>query len=259
MPALVELEHVRRIYRMGDVEVVALADISIAILRGQFVSIMGASGSGKSTLMNVIGCLDRPTSGRYLLDGTDVAQLSRNELARIRNDMIGFVFQHFNLLARTSARENVEVPLVYADVSARERRERSMHALERVGMAERARHHPNQLSGGQQQRVAIARALVNDPKLILADEPTGALDSRAGMELMELFQQLGTTGITIVLVTHEAEIGRCAERALTMRDGRIVGDIAQRPVGAAAVLAAAAPRVPEASGPLAARPTEVRA
>jgi putative ABC transport system ATP-binding protein len=236
MPALVELEHVGRIYRMGDVEVVALADVTLAIPRGQFVSIMGASGSGKSTLMNVIGCLDRPTSGRYLLDGTDVARLSRNDLARIRNDTIGFVFQHFNLLARTSARENVEVPLIYADVSARERRERAMRALERVGMAARARHYPNQLSGGQQQRVAIARALVNDPKLILADEPTGALDSRAGMELMELFQDLGSTGITIVLVTHEAEVGRCAERALTMRDGRVVADVIQQPVAATAVL-----------------------
>ena len=237
MQALLELEHVRKIYRMGDVEVVALADLSLVVPRGQFVSIMGASGSGKSTLMNLIGCLDRPTSGRYLLDGVDVSRLSPNQLAKIRNEMIGFVFQHFNLLARTSARENVEVPLIYAEVSARERRDRAMRALERVGIADRAHHQPNQLSGGQQQRVAIARALVNDPKLILADEPTGALDSRASMELMELFQALGASGITIVLVTHELDIGRCAERAITMRDGRIVGDALQHPRAAAALLA----------------------
>ncbi|HEU4727919.1 MAG TPA: ABC transporter ATP-binding protein [Kofleriaceae bacterium] len=232
MPALVQLEHVTRIYRMGEIDVVALSDVSLEIPRGQFVSIMGASGSGKSTLMNVIGCLDRATSGRYLLDGIDVSQLSRNQLARIRNETIGFVFQHFNLLARTSARENVEVPLIYADVPARERRERALHALARVGMADRAEHQPNQLSGGQQQRVAIARALVNGPKLILADEPTGALDSRAGMDVMQLFQELGASGITIAVVTHEADIARCAERTLTMRDGRIVSDLAQRPVAA---------------------------
>ena len=237
---LIELEHVAKIYRMGEVDVVALDDVSLAIPRGQFVSIMGASGSGKSTLMNVIGCLDRPTRGRYLLDGADVAQLPRNQLAKIRNETIGFVFQHFNLLARTSARENVEVPLIYANVSARERRARALRALERVGMAARAKHQPNQLSGGQQQRVAIARALVNDPKLILADEPTGALDSRASMELMELFQQLGASGITIVLVTHEADIGRCAQRALVMRDGKIVGDTLQTPLAASAMLGEAA-------------------
>jgi putative ABC transport system ATP-binding protein len=236
MPAQVQLEHVTKIYRMGDVEVIAMSDVSLEIPRGQFVSIMGASGSGKSTLMNVIGCLDRPTSGRYLLGGVDVGALSRNELAKIRNETIGFVFQHFNLLARTNARENVEVPLIYADVSAGERRERALRALERVGMSDRARHQPNQLSGGQQQRVAIARALVNDPELILADEPTGALDSRSGMEVMGLFQQLGATGITIVLVTHETDVGRCAERALTMRDGKIVRDIAQVPIAATAML-----------------------
>ena len=237
MSDLVQLEHVGKIYRMGDVEVAALVDVSLAIPGGQFVSIMVASGSGKSTLMNVIGCLDRPSTGRYLLDGVDVGGLSRNERAKIRNETIGFVFQHFNLLPRTSARENVEVPLIYADVSARRRRELAMRALERVGIADRAAHQPNQLSGGQQQRVAIARALVNDPKLILADEPTGALDSRASMELMALFQELGASGITIVLVTHEADIGRCAERAITMRDGRIVSDAAQQPTAAAAILA----------------------
>jgi putative ABC transport system ATP-binding protein len=242
MAALIELDHVGKIYRMGDVEVVALDAVSLAVPRGQFVSIMGASGSGKSTLMNLIGCLDRPTSGRYLLDGVDVSRLSPNQLAKIRNETIGFVFQHFNLLARTSARENVEVPLIYADVSARERRERAMRALERVGIADRARHQPNQLSGGQQQRVAIARALVNDPKLILADEPTGALDSRASMELMGLFQALGASGITIVLVTHEPDIGRCAERAIAMRDGRIVRDAPQRPRPAVAMLSELEPR-----------------
>ena len=239
MSSLILLEHVGKIYRMGDIDVVALNDVSLAVPRGQFVSIMGASGSGKSTLMNLVGCLDRPTSGRYLLDGVDVSRLSRNQLAKIRNETIGFVFQHFNLLARTSARENVEVPLIYADVPARERRERAMRALARVGIADRAHHLPNQLSGGQQQRVAIARSLVNDPKLILADEPTGALDSRASMELMELFQSLGASGITIVLVTHEADIGLCAERAITMRDGRIVTDLVQQPRAAAAMLARA--------------------
>ncbi|HSN27897.1 MAG TPA: ABC transporter ATP-binding protein [Kofleriaceae bacterium] len=233
---LIDLQHVTKVYTMGEVEVVALDDVSLQIPRGQFVSIMGASGSGKSTLMNIIGCLDRPTRGRYLLDGHDVAALPRNQLARIRNVTIGFVFQHFNLLARTSARENVEVPLIYANVSARDRRERAMRALARVGMEDRAKHQPNQLSGGQQQRVAIARALVNDPKLILADEPTGALDSRASMELMQLFQELGSSGITIVLVTHEADIGRCAERTLLMRDGKIVRDALQTPLAAAAML-----------------------
>jgi putative ABC transport system ATP-binding protein len=232
---LIELDHVTKIYTIGEVDVVALNDVSLAIARGEFVSIMGASGSGKSTLMNVIGCLDRPTSGRYLLDGIEVAQLSRNQLAEIRNHTIGFVFQHFNLLPRTSARENVELPLVYAGhISASQRRERAMRSLARVGLAERAEHHPNQLSGGQLQRVAIARALVNDPKLILADEPTGALDSRTSMELMELFQKLGASGITIVLVTHEAEVGRCAQRTITMRDGRILTDAEQRPQVAAA-------------------------
>jgi putative ABC transport system ATP-binding protein len=202
-------------------------------------AIMGASGSGKSTLMNIIGCLDRPTSGRYLLDGRDVAGLGRSELAQIRNEMMGFVFQHFNLLSRTSARENVELPLVYAEVSsASERAARAIEALARVGLADRAEHHPNQLSGGQQQRVAIARALVNRPKIILADEPTGALDSRASMELMALFQELGRSGITIILVTHEPDIGRCAERILRMRDGRIVSDTHQEPLVAETSLSA---------------------
>jgi putative ABC transport system ATP-binding protein len=233
--ALVELEHVTRIYRMGDMELRALDDVSLEIPQGQFVAIMGASGSGKSTLMNIIGCLDRPTSGRYRLDGHDVGDLTRNELARIRNETIGFVFQHFNLLSRTSARENVELPLLYGGrMHARERTDRAQAALERVGLGSRADHAPNQLSGGQQQRVAIARALVNRPKLILADEPTGALDTRTSMEIMQLFQELGKTAITIVLVTHEADIGRCAERVITMRDGRVISDTLQTPVKAAA-------------------------
>jgi putative ABC transport system ATP-binding protein len=233
-PLLIELEHVHKIYSLGEVEVVALDDVSLQIPTGQFVAVMGASGSGKSTLMNVIGCLDRPTTGVYRLAGREVSHLQRNELARIRNETIGFVFQHFNLLARTTARENVELPLLYTSMPARERTERAMAALERVGLAERADHTPNQLSGGQQQRVAIARALVNDPKLILADEPTGALDSRSGMEIMELFQTLGRTGITNVVVTHEPHVGSCAERMITMRDGRIISDVAQQPAMAAA-------------------------
>jgi len=195
---------------------------------------MGASGSGKSTLMNLIGCLDRPTTGIYRLAGRAVGGLARDDLARIRNQMIGFVFQHFNLLARTSARENVELPLLYSNVPPRERTARALAALERVGLAGRADHTPNQLSGGQQQRVAIARAIVNDPKIILADEPTGALDSRSGMEIMELFQSLGRTGITNVVVTHEPHVGSCAERMITMSDGRVISDVAQRPVLAAA-------------------------
>ncbi len=228
---LIALDGVGKIYLLGDVEVHALRDVSLDIRQGEFVAIMGASGSGKSTLMNIIGCLDRPTSGRYLLDGREVGGLARNELARIRNETMGFVFQHFNLLARTSARENVELPLLYAGVvSARERAARSVAALARVGIADRADHHPNQLSGGQQQRVAIARALVNEPKVILADEPTGALDSRTSMEVMELFQELGRSGITIIVVTHEPDIGRCAERVLLMRDGRILSDARQRPI-----------------------------
>jgi putative ABC transport system ATP-binding protein len=195
---------------------------------------MGASGSGKSTLMNVIGCLDRPTRGDYRLAGREVATLTPNALARLRNEMLGFVFQSFNLLPRTSARENVELPLLYSGIPARDRVARALAALDRVGLAGRADHTPGQLSGGQQQRVAIARALVNDPKLILADEPTGQLDSRASMELMHLLQDLVHEGITIALVTHEPDIGRCAERVITMRDGKIISDALQAPARAAA-------------------------
>jgi putative ABC transport system ATP-binding protein len=234
MTALIELEHVSKIYAAGETELRALDDVSVAIPAGQFVAVMGASGSGKSTLMNVMGCLDRPTRGTYRLAGREISDLPRNELARIRNQMLGFVFQSFNLLPRTSARENVELPLLYADVPAHERATRALAALARVGLAERADHTPGQLSGGQQQRVAIARALVNDPKLILADEPTGQLDSRASMDLMHLMQDLVRGGITIVLVTHEPDIGQCAERVLTMRDGKLISDAVQAPIQAAA-------------------------
>jgi putative ABC transport system ATP-binding protein len=234
MSNLIEIEHVSKIYVTGETEVRALDDVSLVVPAGQFVAVMGASGSGKSTLMNVIGCLDRPTSGVYRLAGRSVGDLPRNELARIRNELIGFVFQSFNLLPRTSARENVELPLLYAGKASHDRTRRALAALARVGLADRAEHTPGKLSGGQQQRVAIARALVTDPKVILADEPTGQLDSRASMELMRLLQELVATGITIVLVTHEPDIGRCAERVITMRDGKIVSDAMQTPVRAAA-------------------------
>jgi putative ABC transport system ATP-binding protein len=227
--ALIELEKVVKVYQMGDVEVRALDGVSLTVEQGEFVAVMGASGSGKSTLMNIIGCLDRPTSGRYRLAGREVARLKRNELAKIRNETLGFVFQHFNLLSRTSARENVELPLLYSGVSSgKERSQLALEALARVGLGDRSEHEPNQLSGGQQQRVAIARALVNGPQVILADEPTGALDSRTSMEVMHLFQQLARSGITLVLVTHEPDIGRCADRVITMRDGRVLSDQRQR-------------------------------
>jgi ABC-type lipoprotein export system ATPase subunit len=234
---LIELEHVSKIYTAGDTEVRALDDVSLAVPAGQFVAVMGASGSGKSTLMNVIGCLDRPTSGSYRLLGRAIGGLSRNELARLRNQLLGFVFQSFNLLPRTSALDNVALPLLYAmsgQGHARVRFERSRAVLDKLGLRDRERNTPGQLSGGQQQRVAIARALVNDPKVILADEPTGQLDSRASMELMRLLQELARAGITIVLVTHEPDIGQCAERVITMRDGKIISDVAQQPARAAA-------------------------
>ncbi len=237
--ALIELDEVTKTYRLGDSELHALDHVSLSVSEGDFVAIMGASGSGKSTLMNVLGCLDRPTSGSYVLDGQDVSLLDRNERAEIRNHEIGFVFQSFNLLARTSALENVELPLVYADVGTKERKERALHALARVGLGERADHHPNQLSGGQQQRVAIARALVTSPKMILADEPTGNLDSRSSEEIMAVFQDLGRSGITIVLVTHENDIAACAARVIVMRDGRIIDDHRQTPKTARAAVSSA--------------------
>jgi putative ABC transport system ATP-binding protein len=232
MSALIELEGITKRYVMGDVEVHALRGVSLAIETGDFVAIMGSSGSGKSTLMNLLGCLDRPTSGRYLLGGREVSRLGRNELADIRNRTLGFVFQSFNLLARTSALENVELPLIYADVGGRERRRRAKAALERVGLGDRLDHHPSQLSGGQQQRVAIARALVSEPKVILADEPTGNLDSRTSIEIMALFQQLGRSGITVILVTHEPDIAEFASRVIVVRDGRVQSDKVRAPVPA---------------------------
>ncbi|HKD42742.1 MAG TPA: ABC transporter ATP-binding protein [Myxococcaceae bacterium] len=229
---LIQIDGVAKVYQMGDVEVRALRGVTLKVQQGEFVAIMGASGSGKSTLMNIIGCLDRPTKGRYLLEGHEVSNLSRDELARIRNRTIGFVFQSFNLLSRTTALENVELPLVYAGLSRRERHKRAAEALERVGLGDRIEHHPNQLSGGQQQRVAIARALVSQPKLILGDEPTGNLDSRTSVEVMSLLQDLGRSGITVLLVTHEADIARYASRAITVKDGLVLVDRRQDPLPA---------------------------
>jgi putative ABC transport system ATP-binding protein len=222
--ALIVLRQVGKVYHMGDVEVEALREVSLTINAGEFVAIMGASGSGKSTLMNVLGCLDRPTSGQYLLDGRDVSELNRNELAEIRNQMVGFVFQSFNLLSRTSALDNVGLPLQYAGVPPRERRRRAEEALRRVGLADRLQHYPNQMSGGQQQRVAVARALVSMPKLILADEPTGNLDSRTSVEIMALLQELWRAGMTVLMVTHEADIAAYASRVMMMKDGQVLSD-----------------------------------
>ncbi|HEX5098142.1 MAG TPA: ABC transporter ATP-binding protein [Polyangiaceae bacterium] len=226
---LIELEDVRKTYESGDVKVHALAGVSLSIAAGEFVAVMGPSGSGKSTLMNVLGCLDRPTSGRYLLDGKDVSQLDKNALAEVRNRTLGFVFQNFNLLPRTSALENVELPLVYANVPSRERKKRSVAALERVGLGGRLDHTPSQLSGGQQQRVAIARALVSEPKIIFADEPTGNLDSRTSIEVMAMLQELVPTGITIALVTHEPDIAEFASRVVVVRDGLVQSDERHEP------------------------------
>ena len=226
MNAVIKLEEIHKVYHTGEVDVHAVRGASLEIKAGEFVAIMGASGSGKSTLMNMIGCLDRATRGLYWLDGTDVSRLNRDELADIRNLKIGFIFQGFNLLSRTSALENVELPMLYVHrhLTSREQRERALEALDIVGMAPRAGHHPNQLSGGQQQRVAIARALVNRPALLLADEPTGNLDSQTSIEIMGVFQKLNNEGITIVMVTHELDIARYTRRNVIMRDGRIVTD-----------------------------------
>ena len=226
MNAVIELHDVHKTYHTGSVDVHAVRGVSAEMQKGEFVAVMGASGSGKSTLMNIIGCLDRATKGKYLLDGIDVSSLNRDNLADIRNQKIGFIFQGFNLLSRTSALENVELPMLYshAHLSGREQRTRAQKALEMVGLAERTDHHPNQLSGGQQQRVAIARALVNQPALLLADEPTGNLDSQTSIEIMGVFQKLNDSGITIVMVTHELDIARYTRRTLIMRDGRIISD-----------------------------------
>jgi putative ABC transport system ATP-binding protein len=220
---LIDLQSVRKVYHVGEVDIPALDGVSLQIERGEFLAIMGASGSGKSTLLNILGCLDQPTAGTYRLDGEDVTRLRGDEVARVRNRKLGFVFQNFNLLARTSALENVELPLFYRQgVTGLERRSRAREMLQRVGLGERMEHSPGQLSGGQQQRVAIARALVSQPSLILADEPTGNLDSRSGEDIMALFHQLNEEGITLVMVTHEDDIARHARRVVHMRDGRIV-------------------------------------
>ena len=223
---MIQLEDVRKSYRMGKINVPVLHGINLTIDDGEMVAIMGPSGSGKSTLMNILGCLDIPTSGRYLLDGTDVSPLSNNRLAKIRSHKIGFVFQSFNLVPRTNAIRNVELPLVYAGVRAR--RNPARRALEQVGLSERQKHMPNELSGGQQQRVAIARALINDPVILLADEPTGNLDTASSIEIMKLFSALNDDGRTIVIITHEEEIARFAKRVVRMRDGHIDSDQLQR-------------------------------
>ena len=222
---VIKFDHIHKIYKMGDIEVHALRGVSLAIQQGEFVAVMGVSGSGKSTMMNLIGCLDQPTRGTYILDGHDVSKLSKDDRADIRNLKIGFVFQGFNLLSRTSAIENVELPMLYSGIETAERRRRAQEALEAVGLAGRENNHPNQLSGGQQQRVAIARALVNHPTIILADEPTGALDSRTSVEVMEIFQRLNRErGITLLLVTHEHDIAEYAQRVVIFRDGKIRSD-----------------------------------
>lgn len=234
--AVVRLVEVKKTYRTGDVDVHAVRGVSLEIARGEFVALMGASGSGKSTLMNMLGCLDRPTSGEYFLDGHNVSSLDRDHLADIRNRKLGFVFQNFNLLPRTTARENVELPLLYGEnrLTNAQLRERSDRVLASVGLKGREDHHPSQLSGGQQQRVAIARALINEPEVILADEPTGNLDSRTSVEIMSIFQQLNEQGITVVMVTHEPDIARYAKRNVMMRDGVVREDfaVAERSVAA---------------------------
>jgi putative ABC transport system ATP-binding protein len=243
---LVEMRGIERTYVMGDNLVHALRGVDLTIDAGASIAIMGTSGSGKSTLMNIMGCLDQPTKGTYLLDGRDVARLTRPQLAEVRGRMIGFVFQSFNLLSRTSALENVEMPLLYQGIRASDRQRRAMEALHKVGLENREDHHPNQLSGGQQQRVAIARALVTDAPVIMADEPTGNLDTRTSYEVMAILQGLVKDGKTVILVTHEADIAAYASRVITLRDGRIIDDRTQVPLDAVAAAAQAKP--PEPSG-----------
>jgi len=248
MSELIRVEHLAKIYYLGEIQVPAIKGVDLIIRPGEFLAIMGASGSGKSTFMNILGCLDRPTKGKYLFEDTDVSNLSRDELARIRNKKIGFVFQTFNLLHRTSALENVELPLFYNDSSSRERRQKAMEALISVGLKGREHHLPNQLSGGQQQRVAIARALVNQPSLILADEPTGNLDSRTSLEIIDIFQKLNQQSrITIILVTHEPDIATYASRQVVFRDGKIIKDDSYQPRKAAEDLSQIPSLVEEAS------------
>jgi putative ABC transport system ATP-binding protein len=226
MNSVIQLDEIQKTYRTGEVDVRAVRGVSLTIQRGEFVAIMGASGSGKSTMMNIIGCLDRATGGRFQLDGVDVSQLNRDQLADLRNQKIGFIFQGFNLLARTAAVENVELPMLYRrnNLSSRDRRDRALKSLELVGLANRSDHFPSQLSGGQQQRVAIARALVNQPALLLADEPTGNLDTQTSIEIMGVFQKLNDQGITIIMVTHELDIAHYTKRMVVMRDGLVVSD-----------------------------------
>ncbi len=227
MSSVVQLEEIHKIYESGEVPVHAVRGVTLTIGAGEFVAVMGASGSGKSTMMNLLGCLDRPTRGRYLLGGTDVSALDRNQLADLRNQKLGFVFQGFNLLSRTTARENVELPMLYGrrHFTSKEVRDRALRSLDIVGLSQRADHFPSQLSGGQQQRVAIARALINEPQILLADEPTGNLDSKTSVEIMGVFQKLNEQGITIVMVTHELDIAHYCKRNLIMRDGRLVSDV----------------------------------
>jgi putative ABC transport system ATP-binding protein len=221
---MIQLRDLYKIYRNGNQEIRALNGVSLEIAEGEFVAIMGTSGSGKSTMMNIIGCLDRPSEGEYKLDGTEISHYDEEALARVRNRKLGFVFQSFNLLARTSAVANVELPLIYAGVKPADRRKRATEALKKVGLGERLDHKPNELSGGQQQRVSIARAIVNEPRLLLADEPTGALDSRTTEEIMELFLDLNAAGMTVVMVTHEPDVAAYAKRIVRFRDGRILSD-----------------------------------
>ncbi len=234
--ALIDTSDLARHYTLGDQVVTALAGVSVTVDEGEFVAVMGPSGSGKSTFMNLVGCLDRPTAGRYVLDGEEVSGLSADALADVRNRKIGFVFQQFNLLDRQDALANVALPMVYAGVARRERRTRAEAALAKVGLATRVHHLPTQLSGGQQQRVAIARALVNNPKVLLADEPTGALDSRTSLEIMALFQDLNRQGMTVLIVTHETDVATFAGRVVRFRDGKVLSDTRQEPLDAAKAL-----------------------
>jgi putative ABC transport system ATP-binding protein len=229
MDTVIGLDNVVKVYNTGEVEVPALRGVSFTVQYGEYIAIVGASGSGKSTLMNIIGCLDLPTAGRYLLDGVDVSRLSDRQLSLVRNRLIGFVFQAFNLIPRTTALANVELPLAYAGVRAAQRRRRARAALDLVGMGDRAGHQPNQLSGGQQQRAAVARALVTEPALLLADEPTGNLDSRSTADVLDIFDRLNATGRTIVLITHEPEVGARARRLIRLFDGDVVSDVRQAP------------------------------
>ena len=243
---IIETHDLHKSFELGDVVVHALRGISVEVPQGQFVAIIGKSGSGKSTFMNILGCLDRPTSGTYRLDGRDISDRSADERAELRSEQIGFVFQAFNLIPRTSALENVELPLVYGGVTRSEQRRRGLEALDRVGLAGRADHHPSQLSGGEQQRVAIARALVNRPRILLADEPTGNLDTNTSVEIMQIIAELNhEQGITVVLVTHEPEIGAYADRVLTFRDGEIVADASPEPFAPSSSASGAAPEITE--------------